>query len=122
MARLSSQLKNHIAAFVVVVYEDKYYGIAAATGKIGAFVGTYVFPVIISNAGGETSQGPPGTVFGLVLIAILSGILTITLLPRIGQDVIAAEDDRFRKYLMSKGWDVGLEYRGYEKKVDEDDK
>ena len=29
----------------------QYYGIAAAVGKIGAFVGTYVFPVLIRDAG-----------------------------------------------------------------------
>ena len=29
----------------------QYYGIAAAVGKIGAFVGTYVFPDIIAAAG-----------------------------------------------------------------------
>ncbi|KAK9363175.1 major facilitator superfamily domain-containing protein [Lipomyces starkeyi] len=167
MAGLYSQLKNHIAAFVVVygifqtlgefgpgdcigliasktcatAVRGQYYGIAAATGKIGAFVGTYVFPVIISNAGGETTvKGLQAPFWVSSSLAIFSGILAITLLPRIGQDVIAAEDDRFREYLMSKGWDVtqlgdddtiidefashdvGVEYRGYEKKVDEDDK
>ena len=31
----------------------EYYAIAAAMGKIGAFVGTYVFPVIVADGGGE---------------------------------------------------------------------
>lgn len=33
----------------------QYYAIAAATGKIGAFVGTYVFPVIEADGGGDTT-------------------------------------------------------------------
>ncbi|KAK9241056.1 major facilitator superfamily domain-containing protein [Lipomyces kononenkoae] len=157
MAGLYSHLKTHIAGFVVVYgifltlgefgpgdcigliasktcatsVRGQYYGIAAAIGKIGAFVGTYVFPVIISNAGGESTVKGLQTPFWVsASLAIFSGILAITLLPKIGQDVISTEDDRFRDYLESHGWDVaqlgddnasssstvGVEYE-YEKKA-----
>ncbi|GMF08353.1 unnamed protein product [[Candida] boidinii] len=78
MAGLFEHLSKHIAAFVVVYgifatlgefgpgdnigllasktvatpIRGQYYGIAAAIGKIGAFIGTWVFPVIERNAGG----------------------------------------------------------------------
>ena len=76
--------KDHIAGFIVVygiflslgeagpgdniglvasktsatAIRGQYYAIAAASGKIGAFVGTYVFPVIQSNAPVSQFLGP----------------------------------------------------------------
>src|ERR1700730_8493153 len=35
----------------------QYYGIAAAVGKIGAFVGSYIFPIIQNNAPNPTRAG-----------------------------------------------------------------
>ncbi|KAK9468454.1 major facilitator superfamily domain-containing protein [Lipomyces arxii] len=133
MAGLYSHLSNHIAAFVVVYgifqtlgefgpgdcigliasktcatsVRGQYYGIAAATGKIGAFVGTYVFPVIIKNAGGEdTVKGLQAPFWVSSSLSILSGLMALFFLPKLGQDVITKEDDKFREYLASKGWDV----------------
>jgi MFS family permease len=34
----------------------QYYGVAAAVGKIGAFVGTYVFPYIIAAGGSDETK------------------------------------------------------------------
>ncbi|EHK98943.1 putative metabolite transport protein [Glarea lozoyensis 74030] len=56
----------------------QYYAIAAAVGKIGAFVGTYIFPAIIA----------------------------FWFIPQIGQDTITLEDIRFREYLEKNGWDT----------------
>jgi hypothetical protein len=67
----------------------RYYGIAAAVGKIGAFVGTKVLGILISSA-----------------LCILSACLALFLLPDIGQDTIDKEDAKFRLYLEENGYDV----------------
>lgn len=133
MAALYGHLQNHIAGFVVIYgifqtlgefgpgdcigliasktcatsVRGQYYGIAAATGKIGAFVGTYVFPVIISNAGGDdTLKGNQAPFWVSSSLCVFSALLAIFLLPKISQDCIDEEDERFREYLYSEGWDV----------------
>lgn len=84
----------------------QYYGIAAAVGKVGAFVGTYVFPHIIDAAGGDEVKGAQYPFWVSSSLCILSAILAIFFLPHIGQDTIVTEDIRFREYLDSKGWDT----------------
>jgi MFS family permease len=83
----------------------QYYGIAAAVGKIGAFVGTYIFP-IIEKAGGSdaaaTAQIPFYVSSGLCMVSAFLAFM----LPHIGQDTITTEDIRFRGYLESQGWDT----------------
>ncbi|KAK7206894.1 glycerophosphoinositol permease [Myxozyma melibiosi] len=133
MAGLYEHLQRHIAGFVVIYgifqtlgefgpgdcigliasktcatpVRGQYYGIAAAAGKIGAFVGTYVFPVIIKNAGGEdTTKGNQAPFWVSSSLCVFSAFLAIFLLPKISQECISEEDDRFREYLYSKGWDV----------------
>lgn len=127
-------LKHHIGAFVVVYgifltlgefgpgnnsgilaakscatpVRGQYYGIAAAVGKIGAFVGTYIFPIIIRNNGGYDSDNGIKTAFyvssGLCLV---SAFLAFFFAPSIGQDSIQLEDQRFVEYLKSHGYDIG---------------
>ena len=85
----------------------QYYGFAAAMGKIGAFVGTYIFPILQARAGGEdTVLGGQAPVFLSSGLCILSAFLAFFLLPHIGQDTITDEDARFRDFLESKGWDT----------------
>lgn len=83
-----------------------YYGIAAATGKIGAFVGTWVFPYI-EKAGGDnataTAQYP---FFVSSSLCLLSAFLVLVFIPHIGQDTIQEEDAKFREYLENNGWDT----------------
>ncbi|KAI2633386.1 putative MFS phospholipid transporter [Xylaria nigripes] len=85
----------------------QYYGIAAAIGKIGAFVGVYVFP-FIQKAGGT----PADTAYYQYpfyvssSLAILGAALAYFCLPHIGQDTIALEDEKFREFLAANGWDV----------------
>lgn len=62
----------------------QYYGIAAACGKIGAFVGTYVFPVIQNNAPNEVRSGQD-PFFVSSSLCIFSAALAFFLLPNIGQ-------------------------------------
>ncbi|KAG8532887.1 uncharacterized protein KY384_002765 [Bacidia gigantensis] len=96
----------------------QYYAIAAASGKIGAFVGTYLFPIIQSNApGGEDSvRGGQDPFFVSSSLCIFSAFLAFFLLPNIGQDTITSEDLKFRAYLEQHGWDTSQmgskEYQG----------
>ncbi|KAI1436177.1 major facilitator superfamily domain-containing protein [Xylaria sp. CBS 124048] len=85
----------------------QYYGIAAAVGKIGAFIGVYVFP-FIQKAGGTSAdvaffQFPFWVSSSL---CILGAGLAFFMLPNVGQDTIATEDERFREYLTANGFDV----------------
>ncbi|MCJ1404096.1 hypothetical protein MMC11_007321 [Xylographa trunciseda] len=86
----------------------QYYAIAAASGKIGAFVGTYIFPFIIDNAPGGPSGNRAGQdpFFVSSALCIFSAFLAFFFLPHIGQDTITDEDVRFRAYLESHGYDT----------------
>lgn len=81
----------------------RYYGIAAAVGKIGAFVGTLVFPYI---KGGNEIQSAQYPFWVASSLCILSAVIVHFFIPNIGQDTIADEDVRFRDYLESQGWDT----------------
>jgi nitrate/nitrite transporter NarK len=81
----------------------QYYGVAAAAGKVGAFVGTLVFPYIAA-AGGGSAQGPFWVASGL---CVVSAVVVMVGLPEIGQDMIAVEDARFREFLEGNGYDTG---------------
>ncbi|RAL67053.1 hypothetical protein DID88_007833 [Monilinia fructigena] len=83
----------------------QYYAIAAAIGKIGAFVGTYVFPYI-EAAGGKGNASAQYPFYVSSSLCILSALLALFCLPHVGQDTITTEDLKFREYLESKGWDT----------------
>ena len=83
----------------------QYYAIAAAVGKIGAFIGTYIFPYIAAAGGdGDASYQYPFYVSSC--FCVLSAFIVLVCLPNIGQDTITKEDIKFRAYLTSQGWDV----------------
>jgi MFS family permease len=84
----------------------QYYGIAAAIGKIGAFVGTKVFPYISAAAGDDPIKAAQYPFWVSSSLCVLSAFLAIFCLPHIGQDTITKEDIRFRAYLESRGWDT----------------
>ncbi|KAK5087342.1 glycerophosphoinositol permease [Exophiala xenobiotica] len=68
----------------------QYYGIAAAMGKIGAFVDKNIqYPFYVSSS-----------------LCFLSAAIALFLLPNIGQDTIEEEDIRFREYLEQNGYDT----------------
>jgi len=133
MSGLYVQLTRHIAAFAVVygiflsfgelgpgnclgllasksgptAVRGQFYGVAAATGKIGAFVGTWVFPVIINNFGGSSSdRGNTGPFWIGSGLAILSAIVTFFFIRPLTTDGMALEDVEFRKYLEANGYDT----------------
>jgi MFS family permease len=83
----------------------QYYGMAAAIGKIGAFIGTYVFPYI-EDAGGNATQSAQYPFWVSSSLCILSAALALFCLPHIGQDTITKEDQEFRAYLESQNWDT----------------
>ena len=146
--------KDHVAGFIVVygiflslgeagpgdniglvasktsatAIRGQYYAIAAAAGKIGAFVGTYVFPVIQANApGGENStRGGQDPFFVSSSLCLFSALLAFLFLPQIGQDTITSEDMKFRQYLEANGWDTkqmgSKEYQGRRESIVEDGK
>lgn len=105
-----------------------YYGIAAACGKIGAFIGTYIFKYIEAAGGSNATASAQYPFFVSSSLCILSAALVLFCIPHIGQDTIQLEDERFRAYLESKGWDTrqlglkagesldGVEERGVEGK------
>jgi MFS family permease len=131
MAGCYNSLTNNIAAFAVVYgiflslgefgpgdnigliasktsatgIRGQYYGVAAAIGKIGAYVGTKVFPYI-EAAGGNATQSAQYPFWVASSLCVLSAFLAIFCLPHIGQDTITTEDIKFRAYLESKGWDT----------------
>lgn len=86
----------------------RYYGIAAAVGKVGAFVGTWVFPYIQRAGGNGTVQSAQYPFWVAASLSLLSAVIAYFFIPNIGQDTIAQEDARFRQYLESKGWDTNM--------------
>ncbi|KAI8653042.1 MFS domain-containing protein [Fusarium keratoplasticum] len=142
MAGVYSKISNHIAAFAVVFgifqalgelgpgnnigllaaktsatgVRGRYYGIAAATGKIGAFVGTWVFPYI-QKAGGNDTESAQYPFWVSSSLCILSAAIVLICIPHVGQDTIAIEDQKFRDYLQEHGWDtaqLGVKQHGVE--------
>jgi hypothetical protein len=83
----------------------QYYGIAAAMGKVGAFVGTYVLPIAQKNAPNPTRAGQDPFFISSAL-CIFSAFIVWFFLPHIGQDTITTEDIRFREYLVENGYDT----------------
>lgn len=132
MAGLYPTLINHIAAFVVVYglfqtlgcfgpgnnigllaaktsatpVRGVYYGIAAATGKLGAFCGTYAFPAIIKHYKGQGYLGYQVPFYLAASMALFAGILGFFFLPPVDQESLQKEDYRFLAYLSSTGFDI----------------
>ncbi len=87
----------------------QYYGIAAAVGKIGAFVGTYVFPYIQKSGGPEGSLGYIRNPFWVSSsLCIFTGFIALFFLPGLTQDAILIEDEQFKAYLEKHGFDTSL--------------
>jgi MFS family permease len=84
----------------------QYYAIAAAMGKIGAFVGTYVFPYIEAAGGSSVNATAQYPFYVSSAGCVLMTLIVLFCLPHIGQDTITTEDIRFREYLDSQGWDT----------------
>ena len=85
----------------------KYYGIAAAIGKIGAFVGTHVLDILYTRyEDSDPIKAGQYPFFISSALCIFSAAVAFFLLPEIGQDTIDKEDAAFREYLAANGYDV----------------
>jgi len=94
----------------------RFYGIAAAMGKTGAFIGTFVFPLvpqcivfanlqIMKRFGGEdTIAGKAGPCYVACGLALLAAAIALICLPRLGQDCLQDEDRKFRMILDMHGY------------------
>lgn len=76
------------------------YGVAAMIGKVGAFVGTYVFPSLIKN------HGLSSPYYVSSALCCFSALLAFLFLPDLDQDAMKREDDKFMEYLASTGYDL----------------
>lgn len=75
------------------------YGISAAIGKVGAAVGTQAFKPIQDNLGKQYT-------FIIAAVCGVVGILvTYFFIPDITGEDLSLEDEKFRAYLVSNGWD-----------------
>ncbi|KAJ5093882.1 Glycerophosphodiester transporter GIT2 [Penicillium angulare] len=83
----------------------QYYSYAAAIGKIGAFVGTYVLPLAQDNAPNKIRAGQD-PFFISSSLCIFSAVLAWFCLPQINQDTITSEDEKFRDFLAENGYDT----------------
>ena len=133
MSGLYVKLTEHIAAFAVVygiflslgelgpgnnlgllaaksgptAVRGQYYGIAAAIGKVGAFVGTWAFPPIIDAFGGDTTtRGNTGPFWIGSALALLSAAITFFFVKPLTTDGMVKEDEEFRAYLEANGYDT----------------
>ncbi|EMG46334.1 GIT2 Glycerophosphodiester transporter GIT2 [Candida maltosa Xu316] len=134
MSASLNSLRKHIAGFVVVFgifttlgeysaggpigllasktsatpIRGQYYGIAAAMGKIGAFVGTWIFPAIQKKyADPENPDLQLQVPFYIsASLCIFSAFLAFFFLPSVGQDAINKEDRDFVEYLQKNGFDT----------------
>lgn len=63
----------------------RYYAVAAAFGKIGAFIGNYLYPILVADAGSNTVKGNQYPFWVASSLCILSAFLAFFCLPEIGQ-------------------------------------
>ncbi|KAJ7911484.1 metabolite transporter [Mycena leptocephala] len=133
MSGLYSQLKKHIAGFAVIygiflcfgelgpgnnlgllaskssptAVRGQFYGVAAAIGKVGAFVGTWAFPPMIDAFGKhDPTKGDTGPFWVGSGLAILSALVTYFFIQPLDHDGMAKEDAEFRVYLEAHGFDT----------------
>ena len=91
------------------------YGIAAMIGKVGAFVGSWVFPTIIRD------NGLPATYWVCSTLCLFSAFLAYFLLPDLDQEAMDREDERFLTYLHETGYDMSQMGFGVSKDVNIED-
>ncbi|KAM0750591.1 MFS general substrate transporter [Meredithblackwellia eburnea MCA 4105] len=86
-----------------------FYSIAAAVGKLFAFIATYVYTDIINDLGGAgTTKGDTGPVYIGSALSLFAAIVTFFLIPNIDADFMSREDELFREYLIANGFDVSV--------------
>jgi MFS family permease len=78
------------------------YGLSAAIGKAGAAIGTQAFQPIKAHLGDKWT-------FIIAAICGVVGVLvTWVFVPDLSGEDLRFRDERFRAYLVSKGWDGAM--------------
>ena len=78
------------------------YGISAAFGKTGGAVGTEVFTPI------QNHLGKRWTFIIAAICGVVGIVVTYFFVPNITGDDLAVADEKFRLYLVEKGWDGSM--------------
>lgn len=81
------------------------YSLAAASGKVGAFIGTYTFQYIVDRFP-EGDLKETGIFYIGSGLALLSALVALLFFPNIRADTMVDEDALFRQYLIEHGYDV----------------
>ncbi|KAF8845917.1 hypothetical protein BDN67DRAFT_976797 [Paxillus ammoniavirescens] len=104
-----TQPTGNIAAFAGS-YDQNYYGVAAAVGKIGAFIGTWsrALRLYANLSGDKTAKGNTGPFLVGSGLAILSALAVFILVRPLSYDGMKEEDAKFRLYLEEHGFDTSL--------------
>jgi len=87
----------------------QFYGVAAAIGKIGAFVGTWSFKPAVdafSHHGTDPDRGNTGPFWIASGMCLLSAFVTLVFIRPLSHDGMEREDIAFREYLEENGWDT----------------
>lgn len=84
------------------------YGVCAATGKIGAFVGSYAFKAIGKSFAARGLNANTGPFFIASAITIIAAVVVFILVPDFDKKSLADEDRDFRIYLAEHGFDTTL--------------
>ncbi|KAI6135978.1 major facilitator superfamily domain-containing protein [Pisolithus sp. B1] len=100
--------------------DGQIYVIAATVGKVGAFIGTWVFPQVIDVFGGsKTVKGNSGPFWIGSGLAILSAALTSFLVKPFTHNALEAEGKAVQQYMEENGIDVNR--MGIQKVAEKDD-
>ena len=75
------------------------YGISAAVGKAGAAIGTEVFTPV------QTNLGKRWTFIIAAIVGVVGVLVTFFFVPNIDGSDLAQRDERFRAFLVERGWD-----------------
>ncbi|ELU40452.1 MFS Git1p-related glycerophosphoinositol and glycerophosphocholine permease [Rhizoctonia solani AG-1 IA] len=98
----------------------QFYGIAAAIGKVGAFVGTWVLSIMVTNrtpligpgsafGGASSTRGNTGPFWVGSGLAILSALITLAFIRPLSHDGMMDEDAKVclvQEYLAKHGYDT----------------
>ncbi|KAF8421499.1 hypothetical protein EV426DRAFT_551442, partial [Tirmania nivea] len=95
------------AKFSATGVRGRCYGIATARGKIAAFVGSWVFPILVVGRGlREQGMGIKyeASVLGREFNVLVNGDLGLLGVKKVGQDIVKEYGQRFRGHLEEKGY------------------
>lgn len=84
------------------VVRGRFYGIAAAAGKVGAYVGTYAFPIMQKSFGHgdpDSADGQRGPFMIASVLNIVAALVAWMMISEISQNCVREEDEAFEVFL-----------------------